>query len=295
MLRSLIKSVGCSAAVALMAVTSAAADGESWKSELPEWLKRTDIEFHKDSDSELRFSTETIQPLFQALDLSSTVFVQGRASYRDEDWTTNIGLGYRYLLPDASWLIGINGWWDRSHEYDHARWGIGGELMGSLVTGRVNYYDAYTDWRLVELTKTSIIEEKALDGFDLELELPAPYMPWMRLSGQYYRWIGEEKDDIVGFAGALKVDVTENTFLAGRFSTDNTETTFGLDVRLRLGAPQGVEYTAAGTGIASSAFTPRDLRKHVLDRVERHHDIVVERRTSLRTAPVGFIKVSRGT
>lgn len=266
------------------------------KENLPEWLKRTDLEFHKDSQSpDLRFSLESIQPLFQTEDLANTLFVQGRASYKDDDWTTNLGLGYRYLFPDNSWILGVNGWWDRSYEYNHARWGLGAELIGPLVTGRANYYDAYTGWRTIEETVSTFTEEKALDGYDLELEAPAPYMPWMRVSATYYQWDAESIDDVVGFSAAVKMDLTDNAYLEGRYSTDTADTIFGASLRLRFGAPQGVEHTAFGTGIADVAFQPRDLRKHVLDKVERHHDIVVERRTVTIKGGFGAVRVYRGT
>ena len=68
-------------------------------------------------------------------------------------------------------------------------------------------------------------------------------------------------------------------------------------LRIRLGVPEHVEHTAVNNFRSERAFVPRTVAKHTLARVERHHTIVVERRTvNTATGAVnGAVIVGRGT
>jgi hypothetical protein len=268
------------------------------KDKFPEWLARTSGEFYYDSDGrELRFSLDTIQPLLFSPDLTHTIFVQGRGSYQDELWTANAGLGYRYLTPSRDWMLGINGFYDRNWDPNHQRWGVGAEIMGRHLTFRSNYYNAVTGWKKISETTNTRVEEKALDGFDAGLETPLPYMPWARASFGYYGWNVEDADDIDGFRGSVKMDLTGWTRLETGVMADNKDTEAFVKLRFSLGEPAGVETTLADTGFTTDMpFQGRDLTKHRLDKVERHDNIAVQRRTVNKNTggTTGGVIIGRG-
>jgi hypothetical protein len=261
---------------------------------LADWLSRTSIESGVDDElNEFHFSFESIQPVFQSADKTYTAFVQGRVAYQDEDVTTNAGLGFRYLTPDRDWLFGINAWYDRTYDLHHQRWGLGLEAIGPLITGRANYYDAMTGWRTASLTATQLVEERAVDGFDFELEAPLPYMPWARAAVGYAMWDMTESDDVEGVTAALRMDLTRWSRLEANYRREDDENILGASLRVRFGKPEGVEHAATERFFSETAFVARDVSRHTLDRVERHHDIKVERRVTTG-GKGGIISVVRG-
>lgn len=290
-------------AVCCLAAVPAAHSGTARASEMPQQnpfadaMSRVFLNYSGQADEKAQFSAETIQPLFDAG--NSTLFVQGRAAYANEDWTLNGGLGYRYLLPERNWLLGTSVWWDGTTEEQHRRWGLGGEAIGQVLTVRGNYYDAYSDWRVIEDTETFTVEEKAMDGFDASLESQLPYMPWLRLEAGYYQWdvTTEGNDDVQGFMGRAQLDLTSYTRLEGTYSKDNYDERFGVKMSVALGAPRDVEFSALETGLTSdAAFSARDLDRQRLARVQRHNDIMVERRTTNKapaTVTVNAVTIGR--
>ncbi|MEL0091406.1 MAG: inverse autotransporter beta domain-containing protein [Rhodospirillales bacterium] len=248
-------------------------------SNLPEWLKRTDIDIGIQENLRESFTIETIQPLF--MDDVNTAFFQGRLTHdgHEEDETINLGLGYRYLTPNKTWLLGVNGWYDHTFDLNHKRVGLGLEAIGEYLTFRSNYYDAVSGWKTVSLVDGVTTEEKALDGYDIELETPVPYLPWARLSGKAYKWEAINVDDVEGFTVALRMNPTGNTELTLGVTEDDTKNEVFLNLTWYFGRPAGTEYTAAN-GISSQVAVKRDLTKHRLDKVRRHHNVVVERKTS---------------
>lgn len=141
----------------------------------------------------------------------------------------------------------------------------------------------------------SPMRKRAASGFDAELETPLPYLPWARLGVQHYRWDMTETDDIKGFKTALKMDLTRSLRAEAEYRHDNVETRVGLTLKLALGEPRGVEHTATDQLVATSAFQARDVSKHTLDRVERHHDIVVEKRNRRLVGLSGGVVIARGS
>ena len=282
------------AVIATVAVPLVA--GSQVSAEKPGWLARSSGEFEVNSETDPRFSVETVQPLIQSPDQTFTLFTQGRAAYRDDDWTTNAGLGLRYLAPSRMWMVGVNGWYDRTYDEDHERWGVGAEIFGPLLTGRANLYEATSGTKIISETATQRVEERAVDGYDMELEGPLPYLPWARLSVTYFEWDTEFIDDIDGFSLGLKMDLTGFARFEVAYQDDDADEIVRASLRIRLGVPEYVEHTATRRFLSDTAFVPRMLQKHTLARVERHHGIVVERRTVNKATGVvnGGVTVGRG-
>lgn len=105
----------------------------------PEWLKRVDLSIQHGSEKP-RYYIETVQPLYQSRDQTYTFFVQPRISSTDEDWTANLGLGYRQLFLDQQLLGGINTFYDYADNHNHYRLGVGLELLSRYLELRTNGY-----------------------------------------------------------------------------------------------------------------------------------------------------------
>lgn len=275
-----VRGAAMAAGVSLSAMMSAAGettqDVRAWLLSPEQWLARTHLEFHYDSDTkDPRFSLETVQPLFLSPDLTHTFFTQGRLSLEDGDWTGNIGVGYRFLVDEESLLFGVNAWYDRMWNPDHQRVGLGAEIIGGYLDLRANWYNGISDWKLNDGKL-----EKALDGFDVSVEGPLPYMPWARVNLGYYYWDAlRGAKNLNGFRGELVVDVTRQFQISGGIHADNQDTTAFIKLSLSLGAPADRQFTLVDTGVTSTPFVKRDLRRMVLMPVKRQHRIVLQRRS----------------
>lgn len=99
----------------------------------PEWLRRTEINVESLDKSKPTWAIETVQPLYQTpKTLRDTYFFQGRWGYRNDDDTVNLGLGYRRLLEDKSWLLGVNAIYDMTTKYRHERAGWGAKQLAGI-------------------------------------------------------------------------------------------------------------------------------------------------------------------
>ncbi len=242
---------------------------------LPDWLTRVRGEFTWDSETGSRFALETIQPVWQAPEQRHTLFLQGRFSAADGEEILNLGLGWRYLDPSGAALFGINGFYDHSFPRDHRRLGLGLEALGRYLTWRANGYLGISGWRDVADNQ----EERALDGFDSELEGALPYLPWARVALGYYYWKRRTGRDLHGLRSRLRLQLTSFLEIEGGYAVDREEDAGFVKLRLRLADADRTEHAASRSLWGHSPLPARDLRRHVLDFVERSNTIAVERRS----------------
>ena len=99
------------------------------------------------------------------------------------------------------------------------------------------------------------------------------------MSAGYYFWDTYYGKNIKGFRGELKLQVTPHLSIGGGISADNQDTTGFLRLSLSLGAPMAHEFSLVETGFTAEPFRRRDLARHVLTPVKRHHRIVLQRRS----------------
>ncbi|MCB1738144.1 MAG: inverse autotransporter beta domain-containing protein [Gammaproteobacteria bacterium] len=250
------------------------------------WLSRTDINVDIQQDHKPSWSIETIQPIYQSEGLTHTWFVQGRIAHSNDDQTVNLGTGYRHLLDDHSWLLGTNIWYDTTIDESHYRYGLGLEALGRYVDVRANWYDAQSGIKTVRVNGSVSETEAALDGWDFGLEAPVPYLPWARVSWKAYEWDRSTAENIQGNTLGIRANVTDNLEVTVGATDDNTDSAQAfVTLSWTIDRPQGREWTAADTGATRGAFVARDLTKHTLDKVRRHHDIVIEKK---RTGGAGI-------
>ncbi|MBI5907420.1 MAG: inverse autotransporter beta domain-containing protein [Burkholderiales bacterium] len=254
-------------------------------SRLPDWLRRTDISVESMDRSNPTWSVETVQPLYQTpKTLRDTVFFQGRWGRRNSDNTFNLGLGYRKLLEDKTWLLGVNTFYDTTTKYDHKRWGVGAEAIGQYLTFRTNFYHGISGEKTISLLNGIRTTEKALSGRDFEIDAPIPYLSWIRVAANSYRWKSATAgtEDLKGAKLAFKGNISKNISLElGRQDDNYTRPSSFIRISYNLlGNPSnGVPGTMLEGMRKPVSFEARDLTLHTLDKVRRQNDIVVEKKT----------------
>lgn len=254
----------------------------------PEWLKRFDVSVEGVENSKPTWSIETVQPLYQTPDtLSHTAFFQGRWGHRSGADTLNLGAGYRRLLDDRSWLLGVNAFYDMELDVNHRRFGLGGEAIGRYATFRANYYKPDSGTKTVSISDGITKTEKALRGHDFGIDLPVPYLPWMRLSATSFRWnaatsgVADQKGEKYTLFGNVTDQISFEIGKTDDNSLARNDSFFKLTYTLALGKTlNGVEGSLLGGARSRSAFTERDLTQHTLNKVVRQNDIIAEKTSS---------------
>ena len=263
--------------VALAVSAPAYADDDT-----PAWLERSSLSVSEAGDNDVQFEFETIQPLMQTPETNEhTVFVQARIAKEKDDEILNIGLGYRNLNEDQSLLLGVNAFYDATTEYDHRRGSVGLEAMGKTFTARANIYSAFSDEK--SITEGSVTTyQTALDGYDVSLDMPVPYTPWVRFQATSYKWSAVKGfDDVKGAKAALVGNLNQNVSFEVGADDNNYNGTDGF-VKLQYNmagiSTNGVTASLADGATSDAMSVERDLSQHVLDKVVRNNNIVAQTR-----------------
>jgi len=253
----------------------------------PGWLRRTDFVFDFQENNKPSYSIESIQPLYESnLD---TTFIQGRAAYSNNNGTYNIGAGYRRLLQDKTWMFGLNSFYDRTSRYQHQRWGVGAEVFNQYATFRANYYDAFTGAKTTLVSGGNTTTERALDGGDISLETPVPFLPWAVLTaeGFYWKTINLDKN-IKGWTAGLRMYPMDYLEIEAGYTDDNIRASEAfVQLTWHFGGPDHIEHTLYSTPVSHQFMNARNLENFRLEKVRRHHDIVVEKETTNAGISIG--------
>jgi hypothetical protein len=119
---------------------------------------------------------------------NSFIFNQINLNRFDDRTTLNLGLGYRRLNADETWMGGVNAFYDHEFPNDHKRNGVGFEVISSAFETRVNSYNGTTGF----IKDKSGTNSKALDGRDMGFKVALPYLPGMMFGMNAVQWKGIE-------------------------------------------------------------------------------------------------------
>ena len=117
---------------------------------------------------------------------NSFLFNQINLNRYDDRTTLNLGLGYRRLNDDETWMTGVNAFYDHEFPDDHKRNGVGFEVVSSVLESRVNIYNGTTGYK----KDKSGTDSKALDGRDMGFKVTLPYLPGMKFGMNAFAWKG---------------------------------------------------------------------------------------------------------
>ena len=160
------------------------------------------------TSNEVTGSITLINPLTE--NQSDNSFFQGSIFLSDDSRETiNLGLARRNLIKEDTLLLGANLFYDHELDQNHKRTSLGLEAISSVGSLRYNRYWALSGKK----TGVDNVIEEALDGKDLKISMPLPYLPTTNLNLRTFRWDGvdgtsdQKGDDISIKAEFSKIDL----------------------------------------------------------------------------------------
>lgn len=196
----------------------------------------------------------------------------------DKRTTLNLGVGYRVLNDDQTWMGGVNAFYDHEFPDHHKRRGAGVELISSAVQLRANTYRGITDF----ITDRSGTDSKALDGNDTRLKVALPYMPDSFFEYSNFKWKGvEAATDTKGKKYSLSSTVFDNLSVdITRTDYDDASTNDKNRIKLSYKWNFGNESKTPRLlfSVADTAYQFTRLDSEKYDLVERTNRIVKQKK-----------------
>ena len=147
----------------------------------------SEVSLSSGTTNEVTGSILVVKPLSNINDNENILFTQGSLFLSDDSRETlNLGIGKRKLVNNDTLLIGANLFYDHELDYDHQRASVGIEAISSVGSFRLNQYYGLSGWT----TGLDNVQEKALNGQDIEVGAPLPYLPWTNFSYRSFQWDG---------------------------------------------------------------------------------------------------------
>ena len=240
---------------------------------LSERFRNVEIDITDLDGEDTRFSIFTLQPLYDNAEAGRATFFQGGIIATDDDDTLNLGLGQRWILNDGKVIAGLNLFYDNEWDAGHERMSVGGEVLTSVGELRVNSYTALSDTKAVNGA-----EETALDGMDMELALPLPYLPNTRIHAKSFKWDGANgADDLEGDTISLRSALPLGFSLeAGSTSYDNNGANDADFISLSFNVARfhQQQYVQQPKLVSNQAFALIDIKDRRFEKVRRSNQVV---------------------
>jgi hypothetical protein len=230
----------------------------------PDWLQRLQTSTQHNAVGEPDVSLKSVQPLLQSGDRSDTLFADIRADGAESagavNARSNVGLGYRRLI-DKDFLAGVGGFYDRDWTETSARASTEAQLKWKTIDLNAGYYAAI---------------DSAVDGYQVGMAAPLPYLPWARTSLSGTTFFGKEEQTTrsanmqIGLLKHLKLD-------GGVTSTGQSDESGYVKLSFQFdGSSSGLKrYLFSRNPVAAVPFESRDLTGSTLDAIP--HSEVIQR------------------
>ncbi len=184
-----------------------------------------------------------------------------------ERYVGNLGMGKRFLSDDTYTLTGFNAFLDYDH-YGNTRASIGGEIKNAVMGLTSNYYKKIDN---------GSVDEKVLDGYDIELSSQIPYLHWADIFYNTYHWDGVDRDDIKGTKIGADLSLTPNLALETAYDDKDKK---GLEdewyAKISFVHPPRKGATAQD-GVSSDIWKKeKDMSDEMLTKVKRNNKIMIE-------------------
>ena len=168
--------------------------------------------------NEVTGSIIVINPLSDIENKSTSTFFQGSLFLSDDSRETiNLGLAKRKLVSEGTMLLGANVFYDHELDHNHQRASIGLDAITSVGAITYNEY-----WGLSgKKTGVDNFKEEALDGRDLSVGIPFPYLPTTSVNLRSFKWIGVDgTEDLEGNDFSLRARISRFNFEVGHRDFD---------------------------------------------------------------------------
>ena len=230
--------------------------------------------------NEVTGSILVVKPLSDMNDNENILFTQGSLFLSDNSRETlNLGIGKRKLLNDDTLLIGANLFYDHELDYDHQRASVGIEAISSVGSLRLNQYYGLSNKK----KGLNDVNEEALDGQDIEVGAPLPYLPWTNFSYRSFEWKGVDgTEDQKGDEISLEAKFSGFNVEVGKRSNDGTtEDNEFLKITWTCCSKDQEEI-----GISDTAYKLTSVADQKFVKVERQNLIVKQKEMSFSV--IGF-------
>ena len=190
----------------------------------------------------------------------------------DTRYIINYGYGKRYMDKDKSVITGFNAFLDYDFE-GHARTSVGIEAKGSMLDLSANYYLGLSD-----IEKINGVNERVLDGYEINLTSQLPYMPWAKINYQNYEFVKDKaSEDTGGNIVSLEMSLTPNLqFEASR----NFVSVSGVDdedtYRLMYYNPPKNKTSMQDGLFSSDIFEKENMENKMIEKVRRRNKLTIE-------------------
>jgi len=190
----------------------------------------------------------------------------------DTRFIVNLGYGQRYISSDKSMITGVNAFIDYETE-GHARSSFGFEAKAPILEFTGNYYLG-----LSGVEKIDGVNEKVLDGYEINLSSQLPYMPWSTVNIQNYEFEKDKaSENTSGNLVSLEMNLTPS--IQFEVSKNFIETT-GVDDEenfkiMYYNPPRNKSSLQEGL-ISANAFEKGDVEAKMKDKVRRRNAMTIE-------------------
>lgn len=213
------------------------------------------------------------------------------------DEVINLGLGYRYKVPDRQVILGINTYYDYldtrfNNHYD--QFGAGVEMLTKWVDARFNYY--LPSYQINRVSRRfhdgDILEtlEAPFEGFDTEIGFLVPYLDKyteLRLFAGYYNFDNRIGTRYEGPKARVEWRVLQGVILDFEYHEDEGINGGKYAAGMRISAPFSLENLFTGKnpfeGIGEFfKFGPRDFEARRTEQVMRWNWFEQENQNRIR-------------
>ncbi|MBC8513353.1 MAG: inverse autotransporter beta domain-containing protein [Candidatus Thioglobus sp.] len=212
---------------------------------------------------------------------NSFIFNQINLNRFDDRTTLNLGLGYRMLNADETWMTGVNAFYDHEFPNDHKRNGVGIEVISSVFETRVNTYNGTTGY----IKDKSGTDSKVLDGRDMGFKVALPYLPGMMFGMNAVQWDGidglkDQKMRKYSLGGSLSDNLSLNYVRTDyKDATKKDTDSISLNYTWAFGQEKHVRPTLFT--FADNAYELKKLGAERYDLVKRENQLVKKKSGTL--------------
>ena len=212
---------------------------------------------------------------------NSFLFNQINLNRFDKRTTLNLGLGFRRLNADETWMTGVNAFYDHEFPNDHKRNGVGFEVVSSVLESRVNSYNGTTGY----IKDKSGTDSKALDGRDMGFKVALPYLPGMMFGMNAVQWKGidglkDQKMRKYSLGGNLS-DNLSLSYVRTDYKDASKKDTDSITLNYTWAFGQEKHVRPSLFTLADKAYEFKKLGAERYDLVKRENNIVKKRSGTL--------------
>ena len=212
---------------------------------------------------------------------NSFLFNQINLNRFDKRTTLNLGLGFRRLNADETWMTGVNAFYDHEFPDDHKRTGVGFEVVSSVLESRVNSYNGTTGY----IKDKSGTDSKALDGRDMGFKVALPYLPGMMFGMNAVQWKGidglkDQKMRKYSLGGNLS-DNLSLSYVRTDYKDASKKDTDSITLNYTWAFGQEKHVRPSLFTLADKAYEFKKLGAERYDLVKRENNIVKKRSGTL--------------